>query len=124
MSKEDVKIIPSTQPPQSEVPALQAKNNQKVSFSSKTEIKEIPRVGMNRVPPRPISATATTTILDSPADLNPFTPISTIPFEDNVFRGVVKERASIERTNEQPTQDAGGKKKLSRFAQQRLQRES
>ncbi|KAL7451709.1 hypothetical protein ACHAWC_006489 [Mediolabrus comicus] len=122
--KEDVKIIPSTQPHQSEVPALQVKSNQKVSFSSKTEIKEIPRVGTNRVPPRPISATATTTSSDASADLNPFTPISTIPFEDNVFRGVVKERASIERTNEQPTQDAGGKKKLSRFAQQRLQRES
>lgn len=126
IKKEDVKIIPSTQPHQSEDPVSQANSNQKVSFSSKTEIKEIPRVGMNRVPPRPASATATTTPLDSSADLNPFTPISTIPFEENVFRGFVKERnTSIERSNnEQPAQDAGGKKKLSRFAQQRLQQES
>ena len=109
---------------------IQAKKNPKVSFSSSNEVKEIPRIGMNRLPQKSISTNAIATsnaariAPDSPSDLDPFTPRSTIPFEDNVFRGVVKERKCLTTSaNDEIPQDVAGKKKLSRFAQQRLQRE-
>lgn len=132
----DVKIIPaSTLPPQPE--DAQVESNHKVSFSDQNEIKEIPRIGLNKVPQRSISftnaANDAATDLDSSKGLSfPFKPISTVSFEDNVFRGVVKERnstntltsssSSMETTNQYTSQDDSGKKKLSRFAQQRLQR--
>lgn len=121
----DVKVIPSSQPTLTSEDAQVRNNNQRVSFSSANEIKEIPRIGLNKVPQRPIpAAAAAAAALDSSSSLDPFTPVSTVPFEDNVFRGVVKERISpIVKANDQTAQHAGGKKKLSRFAQQRMQRE-
>eukprot|EP00984_Skeletonema_dohrnii_P026665 scaffold16037_cov139-Skeletonema_dohrnii-CCMP3373.AAC.2 len=105
----------------------QVKNSTRVSFSSKNEVKEIPRIGLNKVPQRPIPATtgaaAADAVLDSSSELDPFTPRSTVPFEDNVFRGVVMERTSpIVKANDDQTAQGAGERKLSRFAQQRLQR--
>eukprot|EP00986_Skeletonema_menzelii_P018751 scaffold26699_cov108-Skeletonema_menzelii.AAC.5 len=127
---EDVKSIPSAQ---SAVTSedTQLKSNSKVSFSSKNEVKEIPRIGLNKVPQRPVpmnntaaTAAAADATFDSTSGLDPFTPRSTVPFEDNVFRGVVKERNSpMAKANDQTAQCTGERKKLSRFAQQRLQRE-
>ncbi|KAK1741848.1 hypothetical protein QTG54_007421 [Skeletonema marinoi] len=124
----NVKTIPSTRSTMTSA-ETQVKNNTRVSFSSKNEVKEIPRIGLNKVPQRPIpattsAATAADATLDSSSDLDPFTPRSTVPFEDNVFRGVVKERTSpiVKANDDQTAQGAGERKKLSRFAQQRLQR--
>ena len=124
VNADDVKIIPSKPTPSSE-DAQVVRSKQKVSFStSKNEVKEIPRIGLNKVPQKPIP-TAATTGLDSSSGFVPFTPTSTIPFEDNVFRGVVQERNStkVNANSNQTAQDASGRKKLSRFAQQRLQKE-
>ena len=125
-----MKTIPSAR---STIPSedTQLKNNSKVSFSNKNEVKEIPRIGLNKVPQRPVylnntaaNSAADNATFDSASDLEPFTPRSTVPFEDNVFRGVVKERSSLmANANDQTTQGTGEKKRLSRFAQQRLQRE-
>ena len=127
---DDVKTIPSAQ---SAITSedTQLKSNSKVSFSGKNEVKEIPRIGLNKVPQRPVpmdntaaNPDAENAALDSSSGLDPFTPRSTVPFEDSVFRGVVKERNSpMAKANDQPAQGTGERKKLSRFAQQRLQRE-
>ncbi|KAL7538475.1 hypothetical protein ACHAXR_008569 [Thalassiosira sp. AJA248-18] len=105
----------------------------RVSFSSDDKIKEIPRIGSLKVPPRPTSlsrpVTFNTAKLEVP-EIDPFSPVSTVPFEENVFRGVVKERNNnstvgreVKETASKSENSASGKKKLSRFAQQRLQRE-
>ena len=109
----------------------------KVSFSGENEVREIPRIGRTRVPPRPNSAPrhsefATAllpgvgVVVDPPA----------VPFEDNVFRGVVRERNAaivdagggggvvVDAVRQDGNGGGGGKKRLSRFAQQRLERES
>lgn len=125
---EDVKTIPSTR---STTHETQPRNNSRVSFSSKNQVKEIPRIGLNKVPQKPIPTKTTAgtiapdAIMESSSGLDPFTPRSTVPFEDNVFRGVVKERnSSTVRAKDQTPQDTTGeRKKLSRFAQRRLQRE-
>lgn len=92
-----------------------------VSFSAQNEVKEIPRIGQSKVPPRASPIVLDPTKLEVPTtEMDPFPLVSTVPFEENVFRGVVQERGSSA-----PTQDSGPveKKKLSRFAMQRLQRE-
>ena len=103
----------------------------KVSFSGVNEVREIPRIGRTRVPPRPTSAPGHSefatallpgVVADPPA----------VPFEGNVFRGVVKERNAaivdgggvVDAARQDGSGGGGGKKRLSRFAQQRLERES
>lgn len=52
-----------------------------------------------------------------------FAPLSTdhVPFEENVFKGVVKERNAVA-VDRESKESIAPKKKLSRFAQQRLER--
>jgi len=122
----NVKVTPSKQQTLNFEDAQVVRNNQKVSFASNNEIKEIPRIGLNKVPQRSIPNTPPppAAAVDPSSILDTFTPVSTVPFEDNVFRGVVKERISpVVKANDQTVQDAGAKKRLSRFAQQRQQRE-
>ena len=107
----------------------------KVSFSGENEVREIPRIGRTRVPPRPNSAPrhsefATALLPGVGVVVDP----PTVPFEDNVFRGVVRERNAaivgggggvvVDAVRQDGNGGGGGKKKLSRFAQQRLERES
>ncbi|KAL9186881.1 hypothetical protein ACHAXT_010601 [Thalassiosira profunda] len=97
----------------------------KVSFGG-DEVKEIPRIGQSKVPPRPTSSNRpvsfSPTNLDVP-ETDPYSPVTSVPFEANVFKGVVKERSAMAPDAGTTENRAGGKKKLSRFAQQRLQRE-
>ena len=86
-----------------------------VSFSNNNEVKEIPRIGQAKVPPRP--APGPPVSFNSGAES--FAPVDSAPFDDSVFRGVVKERNVI---NGNEVKDQLPKKKLSRFAQQRLER--
>lgn len=53
-----------------------------------------------------------------------FAPLSTdhVPFEENVFKGVVKERNVVAAVDRETKESTAPKKKLSRFAQQRLER--
>lgn len=125
--EEDVKTIPSTRSTQD----TQPRNDSRVSFSAKNEVKEIPRIGLNKVPQKTIPTNTTAgaivpnAAMESSSGLDPFTPRETVPFEDNVFRGVVKERnSSTVKAKDQTAQDTTGeRKKLSRFAQRRMQRE-
>lgn len=94
-----------------------------VSFSNNNEVKEIPRIGQNKVPPRPPSPRSGRKVtFPQVSDEFPFAPVETIPFDDNVFRGMVKERNDVEESNVKEESDVP-KKKLSRFAQQRLEKE-
>ena len=86
-----------------------------VSFSNNNEVKEIPRIGQAKIPPRP--APGPPASFHSMADS--FAPVDSTPFDDSVFRGVVKERNVI---NDNEVKDQLPKKKLSRFAQQRLEK--
>lgn len=110
----------------------------RVSFSGENEVREIPRIGRSRVPPRPTSAPrhsefATAllpgvgVVVDPPA----------VPFDHNVFQGVVRERnaaivgggsgvvvVGAARQDGNGGGGGDGKKRLSRFAQERLERES
>lgn len=86
-----------------------------VSFSNNNEVKEIPRIGQAKVPPRP--APGPPVSFSSEADS--FAPVESAPFDDSVFRGIVKERHV---TNDNKVKDQLPKKKLSRFAQERLER--
>ena len=105
----------------------QSERISKVSFSGDNKVKEIPRIGQSKVPPRPTNSARRPVTFNSAleSDVDPFSPVTTIPFEENVFKGVVKERDTHE-----PVREVGevresahqGEKKLSRFAQQRLQR--
>ncbi len=110
---------------------VQAKS--KVSFSATNEVKEIPRIGVSKVPKKTSSLVLDPSKLDVPDQIKAFPPMPSVPFEEKVFRGVVKERNSLAPCagNEKISVDnAGvasvigevpGKKKLSRFAQQRQQ---
>mmetsp|Transcript_30200 Transcript_30200/g.63681 ORF Transcript_30200/g.63681 Transcript_30200/m.63681 type:complete len:507 (-) Transcript_30200:42-1562(-) len=118
----------------------------RVSFSTNDKVKEIPRIGQLKVPPR-LASTQRSVNFNKPSDdfvsaVDPFAPVNSVPFEENVFRGVVKERSStssnassserdVVKQQKQPStttgapspgDNAGGKKKLSRFAQRRLER--
>lgn len=100
----------------------------RVSFStSDNKVKEIPRIGQSKVPPRPSPGRPVS--FEEVREIDPFSPISTVPFEENVFRGVVKERNNVggmmreEEGGREAKEEALPKKKLSRFAQQRLQME-
>jgi len=118
--------------PNREKTATPSENKSRVSFSNDNKIKEIPRIGQTKVPPRPATSTparplagfhptsANNNLQDPDDDINsPFSSVSpSIPFEENVFRGVVKER-----NNKADAVPVSSKKKLSRFAQQRLDRE-
>ena len=95
-------------PPQDYVPS--------VSFAeNKNEVLEIPRIGQSKVPPRPAPGRPVSFTQDVRDE---YIPVSTVPFEDNIFKGVVKERTD----SEQKEATTAPKKKLSRFAQQRLER--
>ena len=114
---------------------IPTKIGSRVSFSAQNEVKEIPRIGQSKVPQRSAPLIYDPTKLEVPENFaDPFPPVSTAPFEENVFGGVVKERGAsvsdslIENRNVEKvvspsnSDDGAGKKKLSRFAQQRLQR--
>jgi hypothetical protein len=110
----------------------------RVTFSDDDIITEIPRIGQSKVPPRPVSAPRPVYFNDRPSMTTtsfstedaPSLRSSSISNEgNNIFGGVVKERISIEGSGDSkeqtPSQDKSngdGGKKLSRFAQQRLQR--
>merc|ERR1719253_1211165 len=112
-----------------------------VSFSEDPQVQEIPRIGRCKVPPRPSAAPGTrntgwsTGFLNGTKKVAAPRPAATpaVPFEERVFRGVVKERAADDgevvrqatayRHSAKGSVGADGEKKLSRFAQQRLQRE-
>jgi len=135
----DVTISPSSRQMLGAVPSPpMSPSTSRVTFSDDDTITEIPRIGQSKVPPRPISAprpvyfnnqsmvTSTESMIMEDA-----TPLysPSIPFEENIFGGIVKERTSMEGGNDEtestPSRDRngdGGGKKLSRFAQQRLQR--
>ena len=103
----------------------------RVSFSSSNNIKEIPRIGEMKVPPRPPPGRPVTFNPSSKGEVevpeavvDPFAPLSTdhVPFEENVFKGVVKERNVVAAVDRETKESTAPKKKLSRFAQQRLER--
>ncbi|KAL3810044.1 hypothetical protein ACHAXA_009457 [Cyclostephanos tholiformis] len=134
------------------------KTTSRVSFSGDDAIREIPRIGTWKVPPRPATSSR-------PAKLGPLTSTTThaatksvaavvlggdddpavavaqssqaIPFGNDVIRMVVKERiyddddstrinVSVVDAAQGGSGDGrgDGRRRLSRFAQQRLQRES
>lgn len=116
----------------------------RVSFSDDDKIKEIPRIGQLKVPPRPTANPSlgqripegynndlvTSAIMKTNGagdGMNPSSASTSIPFEENVFRGVVKERGldrdGLQKQSGAAAATVGGNKKLSRFAQQRLERE-
>ncbi|KAL3805086.1 hypothetical protein HJC23_003314 [Cyclotella cryptica] len=99
----------------------ESKTDRKVSFSPEVDVKE--------VPPRASSVRHNQSNLGEVQDVDPFPPIATVPFEENIFKGVVKERTATnpmlgnEKNNTTLDNDGlGTQKKLSRFAMQRLQR--
>lgn len=97
-------------PPQDYVPS--------VSFAeNKNEVLEIPRIGQSKVPPRPAPGRPVSFTQEVQDE---YIPVSTVPFEDNIFKGVVKERTDGGQVVKEDAQ--APKKKLSRFAQQRLER--
>jgi hypothetical protein len=124
----------------------------RVSFSGDDAIREIPRIGTSRVPPRPTAAsrhdrigvTATTTTATHVTSNSVGTvvmgggddhaaiavdPTTVTPFDDSVIRMVVKERINDDTTTNAAGEGGDGRivdgrRRLSRFAQQRLQRES
>ncbi|KAL3799663.1 hypothetical protein ACHAW5_004312 [Stephanodiscus triporus] len=115
-----------------------------VSFSGDDTVREIPRIGTSRVPPRPASSTSssrrakfdpatgnrpTTTFSsgdDGDDNVGPVAaPSLAVPFEeDDVFRGVVRERTTAADYVEAARGSGVGKERLSRFARERLQRGS
>ena len=120
------------------LPSSSSNSSARVTFSDDDIITEIPRIGQSKVPPRPVSAPRPVYFNDRPSMTTtsfstedaPTLRSSSIPNEgNNIFGGVVKERISIEGSGDSkeqtPSQDRSngdGGKKLSRFAQQRLQR--
>jgi hypothetical protein len=100
----------------------ESKTDRRVSFS--------PEVDVKAVPPRAASLIYNpSNNLKEVQDVDPFPPISTVPFEENIFKGVVKERIApntalkSEKDNTTLDNDGQGRqKKLSRFAMQRLQK--
>jgi len=108
--------------------------NPKVTFSATDEVKEIPRIGESKVPKKASPLVLDPSKIDDTDQIEAFPPVPSAPFEENVFRGVVKERNSLTTcagTEEASVSNAGlpsgnnnvlGKKKLSRFAEQRLQK--
>ena len=91
-----------------------------VKFQANDEVKEIPRVGTQSVAslkkaPTPISPGLETVEKPAPAP----TPAPARSFDSSVFNGIVKERPSGSKSTY--AQDAKPKKKLSKFAQDRLQ---
>mmetsp|Transcript_14351 Transcript_14351/g.27327 ORF Transcript_14351/g.27327 Transcript_14351/m.27327 type:complete len:553 (+) Transcript_14351:77-1735(+) len=122
------------------IPSDNNNASSRVSFSGSNQIKEIPRIGQSKVPPRPTTTTTAARGRPSRASFDSFRPTSTNgvdvpevadpfgqvsqPFEEKVLRGVVKERggSSAAKSSGSGGGDAGGTKRLSRFAQQRLQR--
>ena len=113
--KEDVTLasdmkVPMKQPTVQETSTLDTKAP-KVSFSKDVNVKEIsPRASTGPEP----------NYFKQPKEFDPFPTVETVPFEENVFRGVVKERVS---SKPMPDEDKkqNGEKRLSRFAMQRLQ---
>ena len=108
----DVKM-PMKQPITKQTEA-DSKSN-KVSFSKEVNVKEIsPRAAAQTPYGEP-------NYFNAPQDeMNPFPPIETVPFEEHVFKGVVKERVASNSIQKDKCQ--GTEKKLSRFALQRLEK--
>lgn len=108
----DVKL-PMKQPITKEIEA--DSKSTKVSFSKEVNVKEIsPRAAAQTPHGEP-------NYFNVPSEeINPFPPIETVPFEENVFKGVVKERVASSSIQKDKCQ--GTEKKLSRFALQRLER--
>ena len=91
-----------------------------VKFQANDEVKEIPRIGTQSVPSlrkahTPISPGLMVADKPSPAPA----PAPARSFDSSVFNGIVKERTSGAKSTN--SQDAKPKKKLSKFAQDRLQ---
>jgi hypothetical protein len=109
--KKDVKM-PMKQPALQR--ALDDSKTSKVSFAKDVNVKEIsPRAPAGSEP----------NYFKEPRELVPFPKVETIPFEENVFRGVVKERVVTDSVSMKETNsNQSGEKKLSRFAMQRLER--
>ena len=109
------------------------KKETRVSFSVENEIRQIPRIGQSKVPQRSFPTSMAPNNLDVP-DIDPFSAVATAPFEEFIFKEVVKERNSsthdslrqhkeVQKATPQ-NEEGGSRKKLSRFAQQRQQRAS
>lgn len=108
--------------------------NPKVTFSATDDVKEIPRIGESKVPKKASPMVLDPSKIDDTDKIEAFPPVPSAPFEENIFRGVVKERNALTTcagTEEASASNAGvpsgnnnvlGKKKLSRFAKQRLQK--
>ncbi|KAL7485645.1 hypothetical protein ACHAW6_011230 [Cyclotella cf. meneghiniana] len=99
----------------------ESKTDRRVSFSPEVDVKE--------VPPRAASIIYNQSDLKEVEGEDPFPPIAAVPFEENIFKGVVKERIATnpalksEKDNITLDNDGQGRqKKLSRFAMQRLQK--
>jgi hypothetical protein len=109
--KKDVKM-PMKQPALQR--AVNDSKTSKVSFAKDVNVKEIsPRAPAGPEP----------NYFKEPHELDPFPKVETIPFEENVFRGVVKERVVTDSVSMKETNsNQSGEKKLSRFAMQRLER--
>ena len=105
----DIKM-PMKQPTMQDTSVFDTKTP-KVSFSKDVNVKEIsPRA---RTDPEP-------NYFEQPKEFDPFPTVETVPFEENIFRGVVKERVSSKPMPEEDKKQ-NGEKRLSRFAMQRLQ---
>jgi len=135
---------PLSSPPNS---APNSPKPSKVTFSGEDDFKEIPRIGRSKVPPRPaapprgpapfVPAMNDSGVVAVPDIADPFSQAASVPFDDVVFRGVVRERddaSGVPRDSldgvvasapgvEGGSIVGGGKKKLSRFAQRRLRGE-
>ena len=93
----------------------------KVSFSDTNETKEIPLIGRSKVPPRPPPGRSVNEELTGSADLASNEP-PRMPFDETVFRGVVQERSAAPNApSEASGKSEAPKKRLSRFAQRRLE---
>lgn len=107
----------------------EATTDRKVSFSKELHVKEISLQAapgeLQNKPQRAAPIIYNNSKVQEAKNIDPFPPVATVPFEENVFRGVVQERSTMKYVLEQskPKPDEqGGKKKLSRFAMQRLER--
>ena len=87
-----------TSKPNSSSPLVNATKTTRLSFSGNDEVREIPRIGLTRVPPRPTSTLRPSEFAKShprqrrrpPPVVAP--PIPAVPIEESVFRGILKER--------------------------------
>ncbi|EJK75802.1 hypothetical protein THAOC_02462 [Thalassiosira oceanica] len=123
------KRAPKPEPVENNHPKSLPRNNtkgegkqNKVSFSDTNETKEIPLIGKSKVPPRPPPGRSVNEEVVNGAELAS-TELPHMPFDETVFRDVVQERgvapnalSEASRKSEEP------KKRLSRFAQRRLER--